>query len=76
MDVDPRYRASVERLLNLFTRPCHEGLSGPVQPGGGGARCGCDEQLPPHHFTLTEFGSRVRIQLNPTTQMYAALRLA
>lgn len=76
MDVDERYRASVVRLLNRFTRPCHDGPSDPVQPGGGvgGARCGCDGQLPPHHFTLAEFGSRVRIQLNRTTHIYSAAR--
>jgi hypothetical protein len=77
MDWIPVYRASVERLLNLFTRPCHDGPPGPVQPGGGGslgACCGCAGNPPPHHFTLAEFGSRVRIQLNRTTQIYSAAR--
>jgi len=68
MDWIPIYQASVERLLNLFTRPCHDGLPAPVQPGGGGplgARCGCAGNPPPHHFTPAEFGSRVLYKIYP-----------
>jgi len=58
--------ASVKRLLDRFTRPCNEDGLTPVQPGAGagghgGAQCGCQGLLLPHHFRLSSFGEQVRV---------------
>ena len=52
---------SVVRLLDIFTERCDEDGPAAVQPGqgGAGAKCGCG-MVPPHHFTLEDFGTKVR----------------
>ena len=61
---DSEHSACVLRLLERYTKRCHDGGSEPRQPGatrGEGAHCGCEGgHNGRHHFALGQFAKQVR----------------
>lgn len=61
---DSEHSACVSRLLQRYTKRCHDGGSEPRQPGATrdvGAHCGCEGgHNGEHHFALGQFAKQVR----------------